>query len=193
MGLESDMLKIRRAVRGDEGAFEELIAPYLDATYRLCLRMMGSEQDAADMAQEALVRAWRSLSTYKGQSRFSTWLYRVTCNVCLDELRKRRWEQNQSLQQMQQEGFDPADPNETPEGAAERRQTRRELAQAIAALSQEHRAALVLRDVQGLSYEEISEVLDVNLNTVKSRISRARAALREILSGQKELSGKKRV
>lgn len=191
--MDTDMLKIKRAARGDEGAFEVLIEPYLDSTYRLCLRMMGSEQDAADMAQEALVRAWRSLSTYKGQSRFSTWLYRVTSNVCLDELRRRKNVQIQSLQEMQQNGFDPADAGDTPEKAAERRQTRLELTEAIARLSEEHRVALVLRDVHGLSYEQIADVLEINLNTVKSRISRARAALRTILADEKELSGKKRV
>ena len=154
--MEFDMLNLKRAVRGDERAFEALIEPYADATYRLCLRMMGNEQDAADMAQEAFLRAWRSLSSYKGQSRFSTWLYRVTSNVCLDELR-------------------------------------RDLAEAISQLGSEQRAALILRDVQGLPYEEIAQILDLNLNTVKSRISRARGALREILLGKTELSAKKRV
>ena len=88
--MDVDMLNLKRAARGDEQAFEALISPHLDVTYRLCLRMMGNEQDAADMTQEALVRAWRSLSTYKAQSRFSTWLYRIASNVCLDELRKRK-------------------------------------------------------------------------------------------------------
>lgn len=180
--MDIDMLNLKRAVRGDEHAFETLIGPYLDTTYRLCLRMMGDEQDAADMAQEALVRAWRALGSYKGQSRFSTWLYRVTCNVCLDELRKRKKERVQSLQELQEEGVEPVDPGQTPEMAVERAQTRRELNEAIGQLSQEHRAALVLRDVHGLAYEEIAQILDVNLNTVKSRISRARAALRAILS-----------
>ena len=180
--MDIDMLNLRRAVRGDERALETLIGPYLDTTYRLCLRMMGDEQDAADMAQEALVRAWRALGSYKGQSRFSTWLYRVTCNVCLDELRKRKKERKQSLQEMQEAGVELVDPGQTPEMAVEREQTKRELSEAIGQLSQEHRAALVLRDVHGLPYEEIAEILDVNLNTVKSRISRARAALRAILS-----------
>lgn len=179
--MDIDMLNLRRAVRGDERAFETLIGPYLDTTYRLCLRMMGNEQDAADMAQEALVRAWRALGSYKGQSRFSTWLYRVTCNVCLDELRKRKNLRTQSLQELQEEGVELVDPGQTPEMAAERAQTRKELSEAIGKLSQEHRAALVLRDVHGLPYEEIAQILDVNLNTVKSRIGRARAALRAIL------------
>ena len=180
--MEFDMLNLKRAVRGDERAFEALIEPYADATYRLCLRMMGNEQDAADMAQEAFLRAWRSLSSYKGQSRFSTWLYRVTSNVCLE-----------SMQVLEENGFEPVDPAETPEMALDRAELRRDLAEAISQLGSEQRAALILRDVQGLPYEEISQILDLNLNTVKSRISRARSALREILLGKTELSAKKRV
>ena len=185
--MDVDMLNLKRAARGDEQAFETLIAPHLDVTYRLCLRMMGNEQDAADMAQEALVRAWRSLSTYKAQSRFSTWLYRIATNVCLDELRKRKNRQTESLQELKEAGFDPADEGDTPERAADRSETRRRLTAAIGCLTEEHRAALLLRDVHGLSYEEIASVLDVNLNTVKSRISRARANLRNILTKDTEL------
>ena len=200
--MEFDMLNLKRAVRGDERAFEALIEPYADATYRLCLRMMGNEQDAADMAQEAFLRAWRSLSSYKGQSRFSTWLYRVTSNVCLDELRRRRRGETESMQALEENGFEPVDPAETPEMAARRvvdhpdscrAELRRDLAEAISQLGSEQRAALILRDVQGLPYEEIAQILDLNLNTVKSRISRARSALREILLGKTELSAKKRV
>ncbi len=185
--MDLDQLNLKRAARGDESAFERLITPHLDATYRLCLHLMGNEQDAADMAQEALVRAWRSLSTYKGQSKFSTWLYRIAHNVCLDELRKRKAKQTQSLQALQESGYDPIDPTDTPERAAARSETRSQLRTAIAGLSDEHRTVLVLRDVHGLSYEEIASVLDVNLNTVKSRIARARSALRKILSPDAEL------
>ncbi len=191
--MDTDQLNLKRAARGDERAFEELIRPYTDVTYRLCLRMMGNEQDAADMAQEALVRAWRSLSTYKGQSRFSTWLYRVTSNVCLDELRKRRNDHSESIQEMRKSGFEPVDPQETPEKALDRQELRRTLESAIASLGPEQRAALVLRDVQGLPYEQIAEILGLNLNTVKSRISRSRAALRRVLEQEAELSAKKRV
>ena len=191
--MDTDMLNLKRASRGDECAFEALIQPYADVTYRLCLRMMGNEQDAADMAQEALVRAWRSLSTYKGQSRFSTWLYRIASNVCLDELRRRRHAPAQSMQELQEDGFEPVDASEGPEEAVERAELKRELAAAIARLGDEQRAALVLRDVQGLPYEQIAEILDLNLNTVKSRISRARSALRTILMKETELSGRKHV
>ena len=191
--MDVDMLNLKRAARGDEAAFEALISPYLDTTYRLCLRMMGNEQDAADMAQEALVRAWRSLSTYKAQSRFSTWLYRITQNVCLDELRKRKNRQAESLQELHEAGFDPPDNAATPETAAEIQDTRTQLAHAIGKLNDEHRAAILLRDVHGLSYEEIASVLDVNLNTVKSRISRARANLRSILEKDTELFTKRNV
>ena len=191
--MDVDMLNLKRAARGDEAAFEALISPYLDTTYRLCLRMMGNEQDAADMAQEALVRAWRSISTYKAQSRFSTWLYRITQNVCLDELRKRKNRQAESLQELHEAGFDPPDNAATPETAAEIQDTRTQLAHAIGKLNDEHRAAILLRDVHGLSYEEIASVLDVNLNTVKSRISRARANLRSILEKDTELFTKRNV
>jgi len=185
--MDVDMLNLKRASRGDEAAFEALIAPHMDTTYRLCLRLMGNEQDAADMTQEALVRAWRSLSTYKAQARFSTWLYRIAHNVCLDELRKRKNRQTESLQALRESGFDPADKAETPERAAESRDTRTQLARAIQSLNEEHRAAILLRDVHGLSYDEIASVLDVNLNTVKSRIARARANLRSILEKEAEL------
>ena len=191
--MDVDMLNLKRAARGDEQAFETLISPHLDVTYRLCLRMMGNEQDAADMTQEALVRAWRSLSTYKAQSRFSTWLYRIASNVCLDELRKRKNRQTESLQALSEAGFDPADEADTPERAAEGKDMRKQLAAAIGSLTEEHRAALLLRDVHGLSYEEIASVLDVNLNTAKSRISRARAALRGILEKDAELFGRRHV
>lgn len=185
--MDVDMLNLKRAVRGDEAAFETLITPYMDTTYRLCLRLMGNETDAADMAQEALLRAWRSLSTYKAQSRFSTWLYRITHNVCLDELRKRQRRQTESLQELNEAGFDLPDKADTPETAAERQDVRAQLIRAISGLNEEHRAAILLRDVHGLSYEEIASVLDTNLNTVKSRIARARANLRSILEKEAEL------
>lgn len=188
--MDNDMLNLKRAARGDERAFEALIEPYMDSTYRLCLRMMGNEQDAADVAQEAIVRAWRSLSTYKGHSRFSTWLYRVTSNVCLDELRRRKRYAAESLQEMEEVGYEQVDTGDTPEIAVERAELRRELEMAIGQLSVEQRTALVLRDVQGLTYEKIAEILDLNLNTVKSRISRARMNLRTVLLEKVKLSGK---
>ena len=191
--MDVDMLNLKRAARGDERAFEALIAPYVDVTYRLCLRMMGNEQDAADMAQEALVRAWRRLSTYKAQSRFSTWLYRIASNVCLDELRKRKNREAESLQALQESGFDPADEQNTPEQALDRKDTRAQLARAISSLNEEQRTALLLRDVHGLSYDEIASVLDMNLNTVKSRIARARASLRNILEKDAKLFTKQSV
>ena len=191
--METDMLNLKRASRGDERAFEALITPHADATYRLCLRMMGNEQDAADMAQEAFLRAWRSLSSYKGQSRFSTWLFRVTTNVCLDELRRRKRGESESMQALEENGLEIVDTGDTPESALDRAELRRELKSAIACLNEDQRAALILRDVQGLPYEEIARALDLNLNTVKSRISRARAALREKLFRGMELSAEKRV
>ena len=180
-------------LQGQSEAFAILVERYQKQIFALAYRLGGDYDEARDMAQEAFLRAWRSLSSYKGQSRFSTWLYRVTSNVCLDELRRRRRGETESMQALEENGFEPVDPAETPEMALDRAELRRDLAEAISQLGSEQRAALILRDVQGLPYEEIAQILDLNLNTVKSRISRARSALREILLGKTELSAKKRV
>jgi len=173
--LELEIMRLKKAGRGDERAFEALMTPHLDTVYRVCLRLMGNEKDAEDCAQETLLRVWTSLSSFRGQAKFSTWVYRIAVNLCLDELRKRRRQQADSLEEMKESGFDVPDGSSDAQSLAEQKETRQVITRVLNRLSDEHRTMLVLRDVQGFSYEEIAEMLSLPLNTVKSRISRARS------------------
>lgn len=178
---------IRRAKQGDMLAFEELILKHEKIVYNLALRMMNHSEDARDISQEVFLKAYRSLSNFDERSAFSTWLYRITHNTCIDEMRKRKGKQSFSLEEEleNEEGSmqrQIADEGDTPEESLLRAEQRNEILQALDNLSEEHKAAIVLRDVKGLSYEEIAEILEVTLGTVKSRISRGRNQLKnEIL------------
>ena len=178
---------IRRAKQGDMLAFEELILKHEKIVYNLALRMMNYSEDAKDISQEVFLKAYRSLSNFDERSAFSTWLYRITHNTCIDEMRKRKGKQSFSLEEEleNEEGSmqrQIADEGDTPEESLLRAEQKNEILQALDNLSEEHKAAIVLRDVKGLSYEEIAEILEVTLGTVKSRISRGRNQLKnEIL------------
>ena len=178
---------IRRAKQGDMLAFEELILKHEKIVYNLALRMMNHSEDAKDISQEVFLKAYRNLSNFDERSAFSTWLYRITHNTCIDEMRKRKGKQSFSLEEEleHEEGSvqrQIADEGDTPEESILRAEQKNEILQALDNLSEEHKAAIVLRDVKGLSYEEIAEILEVTLGTVKSRISRGRNQLKnEIL------------
>ena len=178
---------IRKAKQGDMHAFEELILKHEKIVYNLALRMMNHSEDAKDISQEVFLKAYRSLSNFDERSAFSTWIYRITHNTCIDEMRKRKGKQNYSLEEEleNEEGSmqrQIADEGDTPEESLLREEQKSEILQALDSLSEEHKAAIVLRDVKGLSYEEIAEILELSLGTVKSRISRARNQLKiEIL------------
>ena len=181
---------IRRAGRGDQDAFEQLLSAQEGRMYAVALRMCGSHEDAQDCMQEAMIRIYRAISGFKGQSAFATWVYRITMNTCLDELRKRKSRQATSLDAMVENGYSPTDEEDTPERHSVQSEQRRLLERAIADLPEDMRSAVVLRDIQGLSYEEISQALDTNVGTIKSRISRGREKLRSVLSQQPELFGR---
>lgn len=158
--------------------------------YAVALRMCGNREDAQDCSQEAMLRIYRALSNFKGQSSFATWVYRITMNTCLDELRRRKVRSASSLDSLLETGWSPADSAEGPEQHSLRSEQRRMLEKAIQSLPEDMRAAIVLRDIQGFSYDQIATMLDANVGTIKSRISRGRERLRENLSQQPELFGR---
>ncbi|MBR2572686.1 MAG: sigma-70 family RNA polymerase sigma factor [Clostridia bacterium] len=182
-----EMTLIRDAAKGDASAFERLMREHEGRMYAVALRMCGNREDAQDCLQEAMLRIFRALGSFKGQSTFSTWVYRVTMNACLDELRRRKVRTASSLDVLLDNGWAPTSEDDTPEKYSIAADQRRYLQKAIASLPEDMRAAIVLRDVQGFSYDEIARVLDANVGTIKSRISRGREKLREILLKQPEL------
>lgn len=192
--MQSDDRKLaERAAAGDAGSFNRLMEKHERRMYAVALRICRNKEDAEDCLQEAMLRIYRALPNFKGMSSFSTWVYRITMNTCLDELRRKKVRRADSLDALTDVGFSPADPSDTPEEHAERSAMRTEIGKAINQLPDDMRAAIVLRDIHGYSYEEIAEILDVNVGTIKSRISRGREKLRETFSKQKELFGRESV
>ena len=180
---------VRAAAGGDTEAFERLVETYENKIYTLALRMSGSPDDAGDIAQEAFLAAWRGLPAFRGEAGFATWLYRLASNATIDYLRRQRKQRGELSLDDEELGLDAVDAGPGPQDAAEGEEVRSAVAAGLGALSEGHRQVLVLRELQGLSYEEIAAVLAVDLGTVKSRISRARSALRKILLESGNLSG----
>ena len=178
---------IRRASEGDAASFNSLMGMHERRMYAVALRMCGNPEDAQDCLQEAMLRIYRSISGFKAQSSFSTWVYRITMNTCLDELRKRKNRPSASLDGLLDAGWSPADDAPSPERNAMRREVRQALVQMMNELPEDMRAAVVLRDVQGYAYDEIARMLDTNVGTIKSRISRGRERLRNKISANPEL------
>ena len=180
-----DELLIRRAQRGDADAFEQLLLEHQKNVYNLCYRMAGNPDDAMDLSQETFLRAWRCLDQYQFASAFSTWLYRLCSNICIDFLRRRRRQQTVPLTFEDADGEEQTyavpDAQPLPEEQVELKLTRETRAAAMAQLLPEHRAVLQLRVVNEMSYEQIADVLDIQIGTVKSRLSRARNQLKKIL------------
>ena len=177
---------IRRAQQGDNGAFEELLLLHQKKVYNLCLRMSANPDDALDLSQEAFLRAWRSLGQYQFEANFSTWLFRLTSNICIDFLRRKKRRQETSLTESYDDSDEGAelsvpDAQPGPEQQAITNETKIELARAMEQLSPEHREILQLRVIEDLQYEQIADILGVRVGTVKSRLARARLALRKIL------------
>lgn len=178
---------ISRAAKGDAAAFNELLGVHEKKMYAVCLRMCMNHEDAQDCLQEAMLRIYRSISGFKGQSSFSTWIYRVTMNTCLDELRKKKNKQTTSLDSLLDTGWSPSDDYDTPEHHAISGEKKKAIQNAISELPEDMRSAIVLRDIEGFSYDEISDMLGINVGTIKSRISRGREKLREKIRLRPEL------
>jgi RNA polymerase sigma-70 factor (ECF subfamily) len=182
---------VAAAKKGDLDSFNTLVLTYQHQVYNLAYRIMGEGVSASDATQEAFISAWRHLGGFRGGS-FKAWLLRIVTNACYDELRRVKRRPASSLESLYVEDPTPdADlpPSqlESPEAFTQRRELNRAIQAGIAQLPPDQRIALVLSDVQGMSYEEIAEATGANLGTVKSRLSRARARLRDLLRKDGEL------
>jgi RNA polymerase sigma-70 factor (ECF subfamily) len=173
----------QRAARGDVEAFARLVRNYSGLVYRVAMRVLGP-QDAQDASQEVWLRVWRNLKRFRGDSAFSTWLYKITVNTCLNA---RRQEQSREVREFGDElpyltiPIPPGDEYD-PEAAVLTGERRAEIFRALESVRVEHRAALVLRHMEGLSYAEVAQILDVPDGTAKGWVSRGRAALLVALS-----------
>ena len=180
---------VRAAAGGDEDAFAELVRLHEKKVYHLALKMCGNTEDASDVAQEAFLSAWKGLPNFRGEAGFATWLYRLTSNAAIDLLRRNKKQRGEISLDSEDTGIDPVDGDLPLQEQAEVSELREAVTAGLAELSEDHRQALVLREIQELSYEEIAAALGVDLGTVKSRIFRARSALRKILQKSGNLSG----
>lgn len=168
---------ICRAARGDAEAFRQLVEAYQTPAYRLAARMCGPDS-AEDVTQEAFLAAWRALPEFRGDCRFSTWLYRLVSNAAIDCLRREKKHRDTG----DVDDLELPDGGPSPQEQAERSDTRNAVRRALDRLSPEHRQVLLLRFMQELDYGEIARALDVSEGTVKSRINRAKSKLREVLA-----------
>ncbi len=188
---DPDRDEAHSAAAGDEAAFEALVHRHQRALFNLALRYLGDRDEAQDAVQDTFLRAWRALPRFRGEAMFRTWITGIAINVCRSRLagaeaRCRR--QTQSLVQPDGDGgaevdLPLPDPSPGPAELARGGELRAALTKALAALSPEHREVLLLREMNGMEYEEVAAVLGCALGTVKSRIARARGALREALEG----------
>ena len=187
--MKAEWELVQRAKQGDEESFAALVEQNQGRIYNLALRMTGNPDDALELSQEAFLNAWKGLGKFQGDSSFATWLYRLTSNVCIDFLRreKRRSALSMTISLDDEEEARQAELSDerfSPHVEAERRERQETLRAGLSTLSAEHRRVLILRELEGLSYGEIAQVLCLEEGTVKSRIARARLALRNYLKKQ---------
>ena len=178
---------IQSARNGDQAAFGQLVMKYQKRVYALTVRMCPTPELAEEAAQETFLSAWQGLPFFRGDSAFSTWLYRLASNACVDLLRKEGRHQGPSLDD-EAVSTEVPDTRPTPEAAAEQKELRAQIEAGLRTLSPEHREVLILREIQQLSYDEIADALSLDLGTVKSRISRGRRQLRNFLMEQGNFS-----
>ena len=184
---DEDLVFVRAAARGDTDAFSHLVSKYERIVYRTAYSIVGNAEDAADLSQEIFLRIWHGLPSFRADARFSTWLLRIARNVCADSLRKQqRTAPTEPLILVQDEEempYDPPDlsPDADPHAVYEMKETAADVRAALRSMSEEHRMLLLMRDADGMSYEEISSCLGLETGTVKSRLYRAREQLRQAL------------
>ena len=181
-----DALTLKRAQKGDPAAFEALFTPLEGRVYRTCVHMMGPGEDARDCAQEALLKAFRTLKDFRGDCALESWLHRLCINVCLDALRKKKLRAAQSLDALMDEGFGPAAPADGPYESLEKKERMEAVRQAIAGLPEDQRLAFTLVVLEELPYEDAAERLGTAVGTVKSRVNRAREKISKICLSKAE-------
>lgn len=189
MPLEHQLL-VERSKKGDKIAFEHLVQLYENKVYTIAYRLMGNHADAADLAQDSFIKIYQALPNFRGDASFNTWIYHITVNVCRDEMRKRQRRPTVSLDEPTNSNGSTYEIRSTdpgPEEELDRNETRAMVQQCLNSLSDDYRTVLVMREIKEMSYDEIAEILGCSLGTVKSRLSRARQALKEKISKQMEL------
>jgi len=180
--LDDAKLLVKKSQKGDTRAFEQLVTMYQDRIYVLSYQLTGNYADAQDLAQNVFIKAYRALPGFRNEADFGTWLHRITVNLSINEKRKKKPDVYLDNPVQTAEGEIPrlvASDAESPEEAYENKEFRDMVQIALEELSPEHRTVLVLREVQGFSYDEIADMLDCSLGTVKSRINRGRQTLKE--------------
>jgi len=192
----TDSELVRRAQQGDVGAIEHLIRRYEGKVFEIAFRLMGNQADAADAAQEALVKVYRRIARFRGEARFTTWLHRLVIRTCLDEIRRRKKHQHDSL-----ELISPSEPgrlhahllnlDDLPEQALGRRELAATLHQVIGGLREDYRVLVLLRDLEGFTYEEITAITGWTYGAVKAKLHRARLALRATLESYAPFAGER--
>ncbi len=178
-----ELALIQKARDGDHAAFDEIVKQYEKPVYNLALRMCNNRDDAFDIAQDAFMNLYRGFGSFKGDSKLSTWIYRITSNAAIDLIRKRKKEYRFYLVDEDDEEFVTETPDMTYEPYQElaRTELRKDIYNALEKLKPEYRLAFILRELQGKNYAEIAEIMDCEEGTVKSRLFRAREQLRNIL------------
>lgn len=184
-GVDVDGL-VRAAQAGDRGAFTKLVNVFAGPMYNLAYRMAGNADDAADLTQEIFLKLYRSIGQFRYRSKFSTWLCSLAANSCRDGMRKlgrRRDRERLCLDDGPDEGatYEPVDPGDRPDRVIERREKQATIERAIGKLPEAFRSVIILRDLQGMTYDEIAEALACSIGTVKSRLARARMRVRDDL------------
>ncbi len=174
---------IEQAKNGDRDAFETLVKQYEKRVYHFVLKFLRDPEDAMDISQETFLKVYRSLNLFRGQSAFSTWVFSIAHNLCIDFVRKQK---RRGLHLPRVNEDDPEmqalrDPKHDPEAVFEKHETVREIDRALGAIKPDLREIFLLREVAGLQYQEIADLLEIELGTVKSRIARARSALAQEL------------
>lgn len=179
---------VKKAVKGNNEAFGELILKYENFVYNIVYHAINNKDDAFDVSQEVFIKAFRALKNFRGDCKFSTWIYKIALNASKDYIREKSKYKMISLSEWTDEEYSERPPdiveesvNAIPEEAYDRNARCESVREALANLSEDHKNVIVLRDIEGYSYEEIAEMLEIEIGTVKSRINRARNAVREYL------------